>query len=52
MKANKGLAFKGGALKKSKKNADKDNDPGGEGFEIVKEVLACPDCAKEYKSRN
>jgi hypothetical protein len=26
------------------------DDPGGEGYEIVREVTACPDCAARHKS--
>jgi len=27
------------------------DDPGGEGYEIVREVTACPDCAAHYRQK-
>jgi ribosomal protein L28 len=50
-KANKGFQTKNGRvlqpLRKSRKQGDRIDDPGGKGWEIAKEILVCSECSSE-----
>jgi len=52
-KANPGFQTKNGQvlrpLRKSRKRMDRVDDPGGKGWEIKKEIMVCPKCAKDHK---
>lgn len=48
-KANPGYVLKRGEVKKSNRNADRADDPGGQGKEIAREVSVCAECAKPFQ---
>ena len=47
-KANTGYTLKGETVKKSKRNADRTDDPGGQGKQIVAEMHVCPECYSQF----